>query len=97
MGRITITIPDERQRVLEAEAQIQGVSLEELIEARLQPSSREAADNMRALLEKAWAHSERVEPQLSEDEAMEFAIEQTRQVREEMWRERTGSATSGNP
>ncbi len=78
MARLTITLSDERHRALKERAARTGMTIGEVIEESLEEYGVHAGPTGRELIEQARAHSS-----LSDDEAMNLAVEETRAERRE--------------
>ena len=78
MARLTITLSDERYRELKQRADRTGTTISEVIEASLEEYGVRAEPTGRELIEQARAHS-----RLTEEAAMEIAMEETRAARRE--------------
>ncbi len=96
MARLTITLPDEMHRALKARAATCGKSVEEfvveqLLEDERADAKRQARSRAIAILEQARANAAAAEPQLTEDELMEFAVAEVRALRRET-QERSAAA-----
>lgn len=88
MARLTITLPDDRHLQLRVRAAAEGKSISQLIEETLSAYEAAALQEAEQMLAMAWEHNATVEPELTEDEAMEAAIAEVRAVRKEMAEER---------
>jgi hypothetical protein len=95
MARLTITISDDRHRALKETAARRGLTIGALIEESLDRAGVKTAETALAILDAARGHSAKIRPVLSEEEAMELAVEVTRDARRELAQERRrGPATS---
>lgn len=91
MARLTITLPDERHLQLRIRAAAQGKSISQLIAETLTAYEEAALKEAEEMLDAAWTHSATVEPELSEDEAMDTVNAEVRRVRKDMVRERNAA------
>jgi len=76
MARLTITLSDDRHRALKEAAARQGRTIGELIEESLERAGIKTGDEASALVARARHAS-----QLGVDEALDIAVEATRDVR----------------
>lgn len=76
MARMTITLSDERQRALKEAAARRGTTITAIIEQSLELAGIRTRESAADMVARACAHS-----QLSEQEAMELALQETDAVR----------------
>ena len=90
MARLTITLSDERHKKLKLQAAKSGKSIGDLIEEELEAGEERARREITAILEKAWAHAEKVRPAATDEDVMEVARDLIRDVRKQAAEERAG-------
>lgn len=78
MSRLTVNLPDELHKALKAAAARQGVSVTHLVEESLAAYGIKPEGDVISLVEAARARSG-----LSDDQALELAVSETREVRGE--------------
>jgi len=76
MSRLTITLDDDLHRALKETAARQGRSIASIVEESLRLRGIQDQAGARALVAQA-----RMRAQLDDDEALKFAVEETRAVR----------------
>ena len=76
MGRLTITLSDERYRALKEAAAQRGKTIGQLIDESLELYGIRSRDEAREIVRRARTHAD-----LSEDEAMSVALDEVRRVR----------------
>jgi plasmid stability protein len=89
MGRLTISLPDDLHRELRIRAASAGEPIGRLIERAVEDQKELARRRAMELLERAWANAAAAEPQLTEEELMDLAVEETHAVRKELARKRS--------
>jgi hypothetical protein len=83
MARVTITLPGERYEQLKSQAASTHKSIDTLVEESLAETDAAQRQRVLEILEKARLHALSVAPELTEDEGMEIAVEETRTYRRE--------------
>jgi predicted transcriptional regulator len=76
MARLTITLSDERHRALKEAAIRRHTTIGAVIEESLERCGVKTEDEVLRIIEKAQRHAT-----LSEEEALAFAVEETRRAR----------------
>jgi predicted CopG family antitoxin len=78
MARVTITLADERYERLKSRAASTHKTLSELVEEGLAEAEEAQMQRLAEFVAKARRHAARVEPNLSDEEVMTIAVEETR-------------------
>ncbi|MEX0782343.1 MAG: hypothetical protein WD557_06805 [Dehalococcoidia bacterium] len=96
MGQITVTISDENQRALEAEAEQRGVPIDAVVDERLIALAGSREERLTRFFDAASANWQKSAAEMTDDEALEFAVQEVRAYRREK-RERENGPANSNP
>jgi plasmid stability protein len=88
MARLTITLSDETHRNLKVRAALHDRTIGDLIEEELAIAREARLARIKATFDEASRNAAEFFGDMTEDEIMDWAVEQTRAVRAEMAQER---------
>jgi hypothetical protein len=92
MGQITVTISDANQRALEAEARHRGRSIDSLMDESLIAAAASRDERLRRFFDVAAENWQKLTPEMSEEEALDWAVREVQAHRRENRRPENDSA-----
>lgn len=96
MGQITITINDHDQKALEDQARRDGVTLDVAVERAIHAARIDRVREIRRQLDDGQVEWDDVACDMDDDDILEWAVQEVRVVRNEMYEERKRQAANSN-
>jgi predicted transcriptional regulator len=93
MARLTITLSDEKHRVLKQAAARRGTTIGAIIEESLEHAGVKSEEDALAILERAWRNAAETMGDMTEEQVTDWAVDEVRDYRRER-QERMNDATA---